>query len=549
MTVSAAQDLDSNNDTAVIGHAVSGGDYGSETAGSVTVTVTDDESASTGVQLSVDKSSLEESDSATTITVTATLDQELTTDLSVTLTVSAGTATETEDFAPIAPLTIEIDAGRTKGTTTFVLTPVDDAIAEDDETVVIQGTAANGGVTIGPETGLTLTIIDDDIRQVFVAPTQLDLQQYDLAKYTVVLNSEPTDMVMITISTVKSDTSISFEPNSLMFSTQDWMDLQEVTVRSSSKLETVTIKNDVQGGGYDAIPADDVVVRVIEAQAESAAEKQSLTITNRMVLNSVVGVFDDRRRTSFNRDPDKRQRSSDERVEAVLYELAKMAGVTGHEHFYRGSSMGQTDAGMGIGQGWGEEEADGSMSGIQFDIGDDPGALVTSSGELDWEQLWGRSFEIPLNLAGEDVSQSECGAEWALWGSANLQTANGTPEGERYDGELRSVYLGVDRKFCQNWLAGVAVSRSTGDVDYSYRATDNTVEGIFSTTSLSSLYPYMHGRLSENLELWMVGGFGSGDVTATRYRLNRVETGDLEMELVAGGFALTLPKSASCDCL
>ena len=38
VTVSAAEDLDSNNDTAVIGHAVSGGDYGSETARSVTVT-------------------------------------------------------------------------------------------------------------------------------------------------------------------------------------------------------------------------------------------------------------------------------------------------------------------------------------------------------------------------------------------------------------------------------------------------------------------------------------------------------------------------------
>ena len=69
VTVSAAEDLDSNNDTAVIGHAVSGGDYGSETARSVTVTVTDDGSASTGVLLSVDKSSLGESASATTITV------------------------------------------------------------------------------------------------------------------------------------------------------------------------------------------------------------------------------------------------------------------------------------------------------------------------------------------------------------------------------------------------------------------------------------------------------------------------------------------------
>ena len=494
----------------------------------------------TEVLLSVDNQDVLESAGATTITVTAALDQELMADLSVTLTVSAGTATETEDFVPIAPLTIEIDAGRTEGTTTFVLTPVDDAIDEDDETVVIQGTAANGGVTIEPEAGLTLTIIDDDNRRVFVAPTQLSLQRNDSGKYTVVLDSEPTDMVMITISTVKSDTSITFEPDSLMFSTQDWMNLQEVTVRSNSKLETVTIKNGVQGGGYDDIRADDVVVSVIESQAESAAEKQSLTITDRMLLNSVVGVFDNRRRTSFSRDSDKRQRSPADRVEAVLYELAKMASATGHEHSsYRGSSMGQTDAGIGIGQSWGEGEADGSMSGIKFDIGDDSGVLVTS-GELFWEQLWGRSFEIPLNVAGEDVSQSEGGPEWTLWGSADLQTASGTPEGGRYDGELRSVYLGVDRNFGQDWLAGVAVSRSTGDVDYSYKAADNTVEGLFSTTSLSSLYPYMHGRLSKNLEIWMVGGFGSGDVAATRYRLNRVETGDLNMELLAGGFGLDL---------
>ena len=44
VTVRAAEDLDANDDTAEIGHAVSGGDYGSETAPSVTVTVDDDES-------------------------------------------------------------------------------------------------------------------------------------------------------------------------------------------------------------------------------------------------------------------------------------------------------------------------------------------------------------------------------------------------------------------------------------------------------------------------------------------------------------------------
>ena len=540
VTVSAAEDLDANDDTAVIDHTVSGGDYGPVTAQTVTVTVDDDEFASTGVMLSANIKEVLESAGATAITVTVELNGGSRSSATpVVVSVGTGTATSGTDFVAVNDFTVTIAAGTLSQTATFTLEPTDDAIDEDDETVVIQGTAANGGVTIEPEAGLTLTIIDDDNRRVFVAPTQLSLQRDDSGKYTVVLDSEPTDMVTITMS-IDSGKSITLDPVSLMFSTQDWMNLQEVTVKSNSKLETVTIKNNVQGGDYYDTLADDVVVSVIESQAESAAEKQSLTITDRMLLNSVVGVFDNRRRTSFSRDSDKRQRSPAERVDAVLYELAKMASATGHEHSsYRGSSMGQTDAGIGIGQSWGEGEADGSMSGIQFDIGDDSGVLVTS-GELFWEQLWGRSFEIPLNLAGEDVSQSEGGPEWTLWGSADLQTASGTPEGGRYDGELRSVYLGVDRNFGQDWLAGVAVSRSTGDVDYSYKAADNTVEGLFSTTSLSSLYPYMHGRLSENLEIWMVGGFGSGDVAATRYRLNRVETGDLNMELLAGGFGLDL---------
>ena len=53
VTVSTAQDLDAVDDTAVIGHVVSGGDYGSVAAASVDVTVDDDETASSGVTLTV----------------------------------------------------------------------------------------------------------------------------------------------------------------------------------------------------------------------------------------------------------------------------------------------------------------------------------------------------------------------------------------------------------------------------------------------------------------------------------------------------------------
>ena len=65
VTVSAAQDADALDDTAVIGHAVSGGDYAGVTAGSVDVTVDDDETPSSGVTLSVSPDSIGEGAGAT----------------------------------------------------------------------------------------------------------------------------------------------------------------------------------------------------------------------------------------------------------------------------------------------------------------------------------------------------------------------------------------------------------------------------------------------------------------------------------------------------
>ena len=74
VTVSAAADADATNDTATVTHAVSGGDYGSEAVADVSVTVSDDETVSTGVVLSVNPEKVSEDAVTTTVTVTGTLD-------------------------------------------------------------------------------------------------------------------------------------------------------------------------------------------------------------------------------------------------------------------------------------------------------------------------------------------------------------------------------------------------------------------------------------------------------------------------------------------
>ena len=160
VTVSAAQDADAQDDSAVIGHAVSGGDYGGVTAASVDVTVDDDETVSSGVTLTVSPDTVAEAAGATPITVTATLNGGTRDGATpVTVTVESGTATEDVDFAAVTAFTITIPANTGSRTGTFTLTPTPDTMDEPDETLGVGGTSTVAGFSV---TGAAVTITDDD---------------------------------------------------------------------------------------------------------------------------------------------------------------------------------------------------------------------------------------------------------------------------------------------------------------------------------------------------------------------------------------------------
>ena len=138
----------------------------------VTVHIIDDEAPATGVTLSVSEDEVGEGAGATTLTVTGTLNGgAFTEDTTVELSVSAGTATETDDYTATTE-TLTIQGGMTSGTADLTLTPVPDAVDEDDETVTVGGTAT--GLTV---TGATVTITDDDEREVGVTPTTLSFNE------------------------------------------------------------------------------------------------------------------------------------------------------------------------------------------------------------------------------------------------------------------------------------------------------------------------------------------------------------------------------------
>ena len=136
------------------------------TAGTATLTITDDDTAPTAVTLSLNPAAVGESATATTVTVTASLNNSpLPTATTVTVSRTGGTATSGTDYTAINAFTVTIPSGQTSGTAQLSFDPSGDNLAEGGETVILTGSVS--GLTSG---AATLTITDDD-----TAPTAVTL--------------------------------------------------------------------------------------------------------------------------------------------------------------------------------------------------------------------------------------------------------------------------------------------------------------------------------------------------------------------------------------
>ena len=281
VTVSAGHDVDGESGTATVSHAVFGADYGSVTADDVAVTIADDETASTTVELTVSSEEVDEDAGATSVTVTGTLNEAPRASATI-VTVSVGAngdpATQGTDYAPVADLPLTIDAAQTSGTTTFRLTPVDDDLDEADEALTVAGTTMVPGLGV---TGTTVTIADDDTRGVEVTPTSLTVPEGGDATYTVVLESEPTVTVTVTPS-VSGSSDVTVSPSPLTFTPSDWDEARTVTVSAGddgdAEADTATVSHAVSGAGYGSVPADEVAVTVADDDAVSTTVELSVSL-------------------------------------------------------------------------------------------------------------------------------------------------------------------------------------------------------------------------------------------------------------------------------
>ena len=137
---------------------------------------------------------------------------------------------------------------------------------------------------------------------------------------------------------------------------------------------------------------------------------------------------------------------------------------------------------------------------------DDPYAGATTGDLRSLSQILGSSnFSVTSNDGD--------GRLLALWGSATHTRLDGQPEEAgrvlSYAGDSQAYYMGAERRY-DGRLAGAALGYVTGDVEVK----DPMAPGGRTTVKNNMLmvHPYISWRRSDTLNMWLLGGLGTGDV-------------------------------------
>ena len=238
------------------------------------LTLADDDTAGT----TVSPVSLQVGEDGGTAGYTVVLHSEPTGDVTVTPKSSDATAARVS-----GPLTFTAENWETPQSVT-VTGVNDDRVNAEARLAEIAHTMAGGGygdVGIGD---VEVSVIDDDMAGLTIAPTSLEVDEDGgTVTYTVVLHSEPTGDV--TVRPASSDETAARVSGPLTFTAENWNREQTVTVTGrdddivNDPARTAEVSHRISGGGYSDLTIDSVTVTLKDDESAGVAVSvRSLTV-------------------------------------------------------------------------------------------------------------------------------------------------------------------------------------------------------------------------------------------------------------------------------
>ena len=215
-------------------------------------------------------------------------------------------------FQEVESFDIVIPAGQTSGTATLRFKTVKDDVDEEDETVTLMGSelVAGGSADFLPVRSASFTIIDDDTRGITVSPAKLaagtgiSMKEGGTSTYSLVLDSEPTDTVTVTVAGRQGDL-ISLTPETLTFTPSDWSTAKTISVVSlddgtDTSFTNAVTSHQVSGGDYGSVTVREIWVQIEnttqayiyldDAQASESDGHLEFTVSVRPILRTVPVV-------------------------------------------------------------------------------------------------------------------------------------------------------------------------------------------------------------------------------------------------------------------
>ena len=211
-------------------------------------------------------------------------------------------------FQEVESFDIVIPAGQTSGTATLRFKTVKDDVDEEDETVTLLGSELVAGDSEDslPVRPASFTIIDDDTRGITILPAKLaagtgiSMKEGGTSTYSLVLDSEPTDTVTVTVAGRQGDL-ISLTPETLTFTPSDWSTAKTISVVSlddgtDTSFTNAVISHQVSGGDYGSVTVREIWVQIEDTtqayvyleggQASESDGHVEFTVTVRPILRT-----------------------------------------------------------------------------------------------------------------------------------------------------------------------------------------------------------------------------------------------------------------------
>ncbi len=139
------------------------------------------------------------------------------------------------------------------------------------------------------------------------------------------------------------------------------------------------------------------------------------------------------------------------------------------------------------------------------------------------------AFHFNLN---DDASST---SGWSLWARATTTNFDGKPEDDfDLDGDVTSAYLGMDYQTPTGTRLGLAISETSGDVDYD-DATDEAQGDL--DADLTSILPYIQWQANDTTTAWAMLGYGEGDAELSTDGEAETTEVDIDMQMIALGLS------------